>query len=421
MPKASAAAAPPKPSKKQYEAPAIKAEPPPAAELAAVWVHPKTLKPWAKNPRKNDGEPVNKVAESIKRFGFAAPIVARTATREIIAGHTRWKAAAKLNLDRVPVRFLDISEREAHLLALADNRLGELAEWDDSVLHEILAGYDVADILMAGWDEKAMRVLERAAKGESEIVEDDVPEPPKNPVTKPGDLWVLGKHRLVCGDSTNAKVADLSTGGATAACVFTDPPYGMSYKGTHFGKGGLDNDTDHEWETVLSGAARQAQRIAPAAVHSYCFGAARLDRYFACLSALRFHRLLTIYKPNRVAKPWRGWVMTTEHIGLFSVGEPTWVSDRHCHDVYTHDYSERPDKTVDHPTVKPLSVVADVVRKTSLSGTRVYDPFCGSGTTLIAAEHLERVCVAVELSPAYCDVIVERWQKLTGGKAQRNP
>ena len=146
-----------KPARKKPRQPQA-APPPPAA--AAEWVHPDTLKPWPKNPRKNDGEPVAKVVESIKRFGFAAPIVARLATREIIAGHTRWKAAQQLKLDKVPVRFLDISEANAHLLALADNRLGELADWDTPALREVLATYSVDDALIAGWTDAELTALE---------------------------------------------------------------------------------------------------------------------------------------------------------------------------------------------------------------------------------------------------------------------
>lgn len=137
----------------------------PAAQIiesepaAAEMVDPATLKPWALNPRKNDGVPVEKVAESIKRFGFATPIVARLETREIIAGHTRWKASLKLKLQRVPVRFLDLDEREAHLLALADNRLGELADWNVPDLVSVLADYDAGEALMAGWDDADLAAL----------------------------------------------------------------------------------------------------------------------------------------------------------------------------------------------------------------------------------------------------------------------
>lgn len=126
---------------------------------AAEWVDPATLKPWPRNPRKNEGEPVAKVAESIKRFGFATPIVARLETREIIAGHTRWKAAQKLGLAQVPVRFLDLTEHEAHLLALADNRLGELADWDVPELATLLHDFEAADQVLAGWDDADLDAL----------------------------------------------------------------------------------------------------------------------------------------------------------------------------------------------------------------------------------------------------------------------
>lgn len=121
-------------------------------EVAAEYVAPQTLKPWANNPRKNDGASVARVAASIERFGFAAPIVARRETREIVAGHTRWKAALSLKLDRVPVRFIDLEEREAHLLALADNRYTELTEWDDALLADALKACTVTEAVFAGWD-----------------------------------------------------------------------------------------------------------------------------------------------------------------------------------------------------------------------------------------------------------------------------
>jgi ParB-like chromosome segregation protein Spo0J len=126
---------------------------------AAEMVDPSTLRPWPQNPRKNDGEPVDRVAASIQRFGFAAPIVARLETREIIAGHTRWKAAIKLKLLEVPVRFLDLDEREARLLALADNRLGELADWNVPDLVSVLEAYDASEVLVAGWDDADLASL----------------------------------------------------------------------------------------------------------------------------------------------------------------------------------------------------------------------------------------------------------------------
>lgn len=141
---------------------------PPIIEVAAEMVDPAKLKPWPGNPRRNEGEPVEKVADSIKRFGFASPIVARKATGEIIAGHTRWKAAIKLKLKRVPVRYMNLDEKEAHLLAMADNRLGELADWDETKLLELLSDYKEADALLAGWSGADLEALEAGLEPEEE-------------------------------------------------------------------------------------------------------------------------------------------------------------------------------------------------------------------------------------------------------------
>jgi ParB-like chromosome segregation protein Spo0J len=142
-------------------------------ESAAEWVDPKSLKPWADNPRKNDGQPVARVIESIKRFGFGAPIVARRANREIIAGHTRWKASLEMKLAQVPARFLDISEREARLLALADNRIPELTEWSET-LGTILSGYDLVEVEMAGWSKEDLEKMAGEISDDNDLP-DDVP------------------------------------------------------------------------------------------------------------------------------------------------------------------------------------------------------------------------------------------------------
>lgn len=165
-------------------------------EAAAIWLKPSELKPWADNPRKNDGEPTAKVAESIKRFGFGAPIIARRENKEIIAGHTRWKAAQLLKLDRVPVRLLDITEREAHLLALADNRLTELTEWSET-LGSVLSQYDLQEAEMAGWDQDDLDAMASELAGSEQAVEEDeAPEVPVKAITQLGDIWTLGRHQL---------------------------------------------------------------------------------------------------------------------------------------------------------------------------------------------------------------------------------
>jgi hypothetical protein len=193
----------------------------------------------------------------------------------------------------------------------------------------------------------------------------------------------------------------------------TDPPYGMNYKGKVFGKDGLKNDGEGEFEQVLTDAVGVLP-VDNAAI-AICFAPSRLDGYFRATSRLRFHRLLTIYKPNRMGYPWRGWILTSEVVGIFSLGSPSWGEGDSCHDVYVFKYEDRPDRSIDHPTVKPLKIISDIVQK--LGDGSVYDPFLGSGTTLIAAEQLGRKCYGMEISPAYCDVIVQRWQTFTGKEA----
>jgi DNA modification methylase len=419
------AAAKKKPATKPPPSAAFSSPPPPAPTAqgaAAEWVSPADLKPWPKNPRKNDGEPVAKVADSIRRFGFAAPIVARLATREIIAGHTRWKAAQQLKLDKVPVRFVDVSEREAHLLALADNRLGELAEWDTPELHEILASYDLGDQILAGWNEKDMRELERALLSDEELPDDVAPEPPKNPVTKPGDLWLLGKHRLVCGDCTDEKMVGLARAKLAPFLMVTDPPYGVEYDAAWRREAGLnntkrvgkvENDERRSWP--------EAWRLFTGDVAYVWCADVSCDVVARDLDAVSFERraLIVWRKPQIV--PGRGhyhWQHETCWYAVRQGKAAKWGGDRKQSTVWDISRKDGQEET-EHSTQKPIECMARPIRNHGQSGDVVYDPFCGSGTTLMAAEHLNRVCVALEISPAYCDVIVERWQRLTGQQAKR--
>jgi len=394
-------------------------------DAAAEWVDPATLKPWAKNPRKNDGEPVVKVAESIKRFGFASPIVARLETREIIAGHTRWKAAQSLKLDRVPVRFVDLSEREAHLLALADNRLGELAEWDTPELHDLLRSYDLGDQMLAGWGDKDLREMERLIRSNGDLADDDAPAPPETPITQPGDLWLLGRHRLVCGDATDPKVVQLARAKLEPFLMVTDPPYGVAYdakwrkgpvgNGDPSSLGKVENDDRGSWPAayklftgVVAYVWHDAKSVATVAGD--------------LLAASMRIRSQIIWKKNGLIVG-RGHYHWQHEPCFYAVREghsARWSGDRTQSTVW--DISNRPTDPTDettHSAQKPIECMARPIRNHGKAGDVVYDPFCGSGTTLIAAEQLDRTCVAIEISPAYCDVIVERWQKVTGHKAQR--
>jgi DNA modification methylase len=383
-----------------------------------------SIRAWPKNPRKNDGEPVARVADSIRRFGFAAPIVARLATREIIAGHTRWKAAQLLKLTHVPVRFVDLDERQAHLLALADNRLGELAEWDTPELHALLASYDVGEQVVAGWGERDMRELERAAREDGELPEDEVPKVPKVPVTQPGDLWLLGKHRLVCGDCTDERMVGLARAGLEPFIMVTDPPYGVDYDPEWRKREGLNdsdrmgialNDNRASWVAAWRLHAGPVAYVWCSGLHSHVVA--------ADLGAAGFNLRAQIVwrKPALVIS--RGHYHWQHEPCWYAVREgktARWGGDRTQSTIWDLARKDGSEET-NHSMQKPIECMARPIRNHGQAGDVVYDPFCGSGTTLVAAEHLGRVCVALELSPGYCDVIVERWEKLCGAKAIRNP
>ena len=374
---------------------------PRAGEAAAEWVSLSSLRPWADNPRHNDGKPVEKVAESIKRFGFASPIIAR-ADGEIIAGHTRYKAAQALGLDRVPVRFLDLDPADAHLLAVADNRLGEFAEWDTPKLQEILSDFSFDDAALAGYTQEDFDEWARDLVP-VEVGEDEPPQVPEKPVTRPGDVWVLGGHRVLCGDVTVAEDVDRALLHEKPDICLTDPPYGTGIVAPGgLGRSGVPMDLIGDGDNSLAIAAFRAlfQRFSS---HVW-FGA----NYYS--SAL----------PDR--KCWLVW--DKDHHGMtFADAELAWTNSDSPVRVFRHAWSgahRASEKGVErrHPTQKPVALLAWVLTEIVGHGD-VFDPFLGSGTTLIAAEQLGRRCCGLEISPAYCDVIVERWENLTGGKAKR--
>lgn len=368
-------------------------------EPAAVWVPRSELHAWAENPRKNDGEPVKKVMESIKRFGFAAPIVART-NGEVIAGHTRLKAAEALGLDRVPVRYMDLDPAEAHLLALADNKLNEEAEWDAAAVASILSDFSFEDAALAGWDNDDLDKLadELGANEPREVEEDEVPEPPAVAVTKPGDLWLLGEHRLLCGDSTKAEDVARLMAGAKEDCIVTDPPYGIGslmHGGTWASKQDAQLEMMRQWDATTS--QKFFDMIAAREVPSVVWG----GNYFAT-------------PPSRC---WLAW--DKPEFPTMSSVELAWTNlDRNAKRIEC-PRAHQADGAKDHATQKPLRVMAWSLE--FVPEGIVYDPFLGSGTTLIAAEQLGRKCYGMEISPVYCDVIVKRWETLTGKKAEFAP
>lgn len=389
-------------------------------ESAAVWVDRAELHAWDKNPRKNDGEPVKKVMESIKRFGFAAPIIART-NGEVIAGHTRLKAAEALGIDRVPVRYMDLDPAEAHLLALADNKLNEEAEWDAAAVASILSDYSLDDAALAGWDSDDLdKLADELGANDKEVEEDEVPEPPAVATTKPGDLWILGKHRLLCGDSTKAEDVARLMAGSKAEMMVTDPPYGVEYDPSWrsevnddgpnskraVGKVANDDRADwtEAWQLFDGNVAYvwHADRYSPVVAES--LEATGLEVRYLIIWAKQRH---TFGRGHYHHQHEPCWCVVRKG------ATASWAGDRKQTTLWQIDNNRHND--TGHGTQKPVECMARAIR--NHNANLIYDPFLGSGTTLIAAEQLGRKCYGMEISPAYCDVIVKRWETLTGKTA----
>lgn len=391
-------------------------------DAAAEWVPIDSLKPWDKNPRKNDGVPVQKVADSIRRFGFGAVIVARKADGEIIAGHTRWKAAKLIGMQRVPVRYLDIDAREAHLLALADNRLNEIAEWIPEMVADVVdeESFTPEEIDTAGWDGEAFTDLldtdtRKRSGGDEEL------EPPATPITQPGDLWILGEHQLLCGSAVEADDVAKVMGTWKAGVIFTDPPYGVAYTGGSKKRDALAGDrTTGLYEPALALAAKHATD--DAAAYVWHASSKTVEVLLALKLAGYEHKATIIWAKNHAQFGGAGM-----HADYHQKHEPCWYGQlagkkaRWYGPANETTVWEYPRAAVNeyHPTQKPVELAARALTNSTLRGEVVLDMFGGSGSTLIAAEQTGRRARLIELEPKYCDVIVARWEALTKRKAER--
>ena len=391
---------------------------------AAVWVPIDDLVAWDRNPRQND-QAVDGVMRSIERFGFAAPVVARAEDRRIIAGHTRIKAARALGLAEVPVRFLNIDAGDADLLALADNKIAEIADWDEFGLAKIIQELEAAgeDFTGVGFDEdEVQRLIDLLGEPEEGLTDpDEVPDPPEEPITEPGDLWKLGEHRLFCGDSTNVLHLEAVMGGQLADLWLTDPPYNVDYVGKTKDALTIDNDNmqDADFRQFLRDVYSAADAVMkPGAAfyiwhadsNGYLFRGAAVDIDWEIRQCLIWVKSTLVM--GRQDYHWKhepclyGWKSGAAH---------TWNSDRKQTTVLEFD---KPHKNEDHPTMKPVDLFQYQLCNSTKTGAVVLDSFGGSGTTIIAAERTKRAARLVEIDPRYCDVIVQRWEAFTGRKAE---
>jgi DNA modification methylase len=386
------------------------------------------LVPYARNARTHSDEQVAQIAASIVEFGFTNPILAGS-DGVIVAGHGRLAAAQKLGLDTVPVVVLDhLTPTQRRALIIADNRIAENAGWDDAMLRIELQSLqeDGFNLDITGFDADALAEImageETTVDGQTD--DDAVPAVPVTAISRPGDVWELGNHRLVCGDATDPASYEALMADAQADMVFTDPPYNVDYansaKDKMRGKDRPilnDNLGDGFYNFLLAALTPMLERSAGAI-------------YIAMSSS----ELDTLQQAFRAAGgKWSTFIIWAKN--TFTLGradyqrqyEPIlygwpegqnrhWCGDRDQGDVWN---IKKPQKNDLHPTMKPVDLVERAIRNSSRPGDIVLDPFGGSGTTLIAAEKSGRIGWLIELDPKYVDVIVRRWQDWTGQEAYR--
>ena len=386
------------------------------------------LLPYIRNARTHSEAQIAQIAASIAEFGFTAPILAGS-DGVIVAGHGRLAAARKLGLATVPVVVLEhLTPTQRRALVIADNKIAENAGWDEELLRLELAELQEADfdLALTGFDaDELLEIMageETTTEGNTD--EDAAPEVPVTPVSKPGDVWIMGQHRLLCGDSTNAASYTLLMAGEKAHMVVTDPPYGVNYansakdklRGTN--RPILNDNLGEDFEPFLKAA------LTPMIAH--CQGAI----YIAMSSS----ELDTLQSAFRAAGGrWSTFIIWAKN--TFTLGrsdyqrqyEPIlygwpeganrhWCGDRDQGDVW---HFNKPRVNDLHPTMKPVELVERAIRNSSRPGDLVLDPFGGSGTTLIAAEKSGRQARLIELDPKYVDTIVRRWQDYAGAQAIR--
>ncbi|MDA8227036.1 MAG: site-specific DNA-methyltransferase [Desulfitobacterium hafniense] len=369
------------------------------------------LVPYARNARTHSKEQILQLRASLREFGFVNPVIVDK-DYNVIAGHGRIMAAKEEGITEVPCVFAEhLTEAQKRAYIIADNRLALNAGWDAEMLSVEIADLQGSDfdIKLLGFDDAELNKL---LGGMEDVKEDDFDvdgELQKPAVTKPGDLWLLGKHRLVCGDSTKADTFDLLMDGKAANLVVTDPPYNVNYEGAA-GKIKNDNMADEKFFQFLLDAFTLTEKAMARDASIYVFHADTEGLNFrrAFANAGFYLSGTCIWKKQSLVlgrSPYQ-WRHEPVLFGWKKTGKHTWYSDRKQSTIWEFD---KPRKNADHPTMKPVPLIAYPILNSSMTGCIVLDPFGGSGSTLIACEQTDRVCYTVELDEKFCDVIVKRY------------
>jgi DNA modification methylase len=394
------------------------------ADLQIAWRALDELVPYARNPRTHSDAQVAQIVASIREFGWTVPILTDS-QNGIVAGHGRVLAARKLGLERVPViELAHMNEAQKRAYVLADNQLALNAGWDEALLRLELAdlsnlGFDLG---LIGFGEGE---LERLLAGEGTVgltEDDDAPALPEQAVTRPGDLWVLNEHRLLCGDATVLADVERVLEGGLADMTFTDPPYNVDY-----GSSAKDKLRGNKRKILNDNLGSGFEAF----LHDACGNILSVTKgaCYVCMSSSELHALQRAFAA--AGGKWSTFVIWAKH--AFTLGradyqrqyEPIlygwpaghdryWCGARDQGDVWFFDKPVRNDL---HPTMKPVALVERAVRNSSKSRDIVLDPFGGSGSTLIACAKAGRQARLIELDPKYCDVIVRRFQEWVGEPA----
>lgn len=390
------------------------------------------IRPYENNPRKND-QAVEAVAESIRQCGYVAPIIVDEDC-VILAGHTRYKALQSLGRTTAQVCIAEgLSEEQKRKYRILDNKTGELAEWDEDLLRIELDGLD-----FDGFDFGLLELTGNTPEAEPqpEVREDEYDEaPPEEPTAQRSQIWQLGRHRLMCGDATSASDVQTLMGGAHADMVFTDPPYGVAI-----------GDKNQQLDEVLGRSGSCKENIAGdtlpedelySLLKTTFINVREVTAEDACYFVTSpqgggLGMMMMMMMMRDAGLPVRHTIIWRKDAPTFSIGrmdydyqhEPilyTWTKTHHNFRSGQFRSSiwdfPKPRASRLHPTMKPVALVANAILDGTQTGMSVLDPFGGSGSTMIACEQTGRSCYMMEIDPKYCDVIIDRWEKLTGQKA----
>jgi len=397
------------------------------ADLTVSLIPTADLIAYAQNARLHTDAQVRQIAASIGEFGFNNPVLV-DATNTLIAGHGRVLAAKRLGLEHVPtIRLGHLTPQQARAFRLADNQIALNAGWDESMLAEELRALNAADFdmnLMGFPDSDLTRLLALDQDAGDTNEDEDAPDPPANPVTLPGDVWCMGKHRIACGSSTDPAHVAALLAGTKPMLMVTDPPYGVNYDPVWRKRVGIDdskrmgvvlNDDTADW--------RDAWALFPGDVAYVWHGGLHAGVVQESLVVSGFDTRAQIIWAKESLVMHRGayhWQHEPCWYAVRQGGKGHWTGDRKqttLWQIATRGDAQEDDATI-HSTQKPVECMRRPMVNHTSRGDLVYEPFSGSGTTIIAAESIGRVCLASELNPAYVDVAVLRWQAFAKGVAR---